>query len=447
MEEPLVDRSAVEIAVAVRSGSDIPLKVLDAFLARIDEVEPRIGAFRSLRRDAVRAEAEELAVRVDLTDLPLAGVPIAVKDNVHVAGESTRDGSAAYPDEPVSQDHAAVDRLRSAGALIVGKSMMPEFGLWPTTDGVFGTTRNPWNTERGAGGSSGGSAAAVAAGMVPLAIGNDGAGSIRIPAGVCGLYGIKPGHGVVPTLEHHWFDMTENGPLATTVGDAALMLSVMAARPDLATVGTPDRRLKIAVSTLPPLRGIHVQREAKEVVLDVADKLAREGHRVMPDDPPYNASARTSAIARWFAGAIEDAQGIDDAQLEKRTRAHLRAGALAMKMGLVKDAQAQKWHQRVAPFFDKYDLVLMPTVAGTALDVGPWKERSWLRNVWTSLNFAPFTGLWNFAPFPAASIPGGSADGLPLGVQIVGPPEAEGLILSLSKEIERLKPWPRHAPL
>lgn len=447
MELPLVEKSALEIAAGVREGRLEPVKVLETFFDRIDEVEPRIGAFRSLRRTAALVEAEELAKRGDLSELPLAGVPVAIKDNIDVMGESTRDGSAAYPDIPASREHELVQRLRAAGALIVGKSAMPEFGIWPMTDSAFGTTRNPWNTERGAGGSSGGSTAAVASKMVPIAHANDGAGSIRIPAATCGLFGIKPGRGVVPTLEHHWFDMAENGPVATSVADAATMLSVMAARPEFAEVSTPDRRLRIAISTRPPLRGMRVAKEAKETVMSVAGTLQREGHRVELEDPPYNAGARNAALARWLAGAVEDAQGKDKKLLEKRTRTHVRAGALALKLNLVRDSQPPKWHERVTPFFDKFDLLITPSLAAPSLDVGPWKDRSWLRNAWASLNFAPFAGLWNFAPYPAATVPSGFMDGHPLGVQVVGGPGREALILSLSLELERLRPWPRHAPL
>ena len=447
MDAPLLEQRAVDIAEAVRDGRSDPLKVVETFLERIEEVDPDIGAFRSLRSEKVRAEAEELAKRSDLSELPLAGVPIAIKDNIDVAGESTRDGSAAYPDEPAAADHELVARLRSAGALIVGKTNLPEFGIWPMTDSVFGTTRNPWDRSKGAGGSSGGSGAAVAAKMVPIAHGNDGAGSIRIPSAINGLFGIKPGHGVVPTLEHHWFDMAENGPIATSVDDAAVMLSVMAARQEFADISTPDRRLNIAVSTRHPLRGMPVGKAMKEAVASIAGMLGREGHRVIPDDPPYNTSARTAALARWLAGPIEDVQEHDRSLLEKRTRAHIRAGALAMKLGLVRDAQAEKWHNRVRPFFDRYDVVLMPVLAHPALDVGPWNERSWVRSTWSALTLAPFAGLWNFAPFPAASIPATQVNGVPVGVQIVGGPGAEKTILQVAKEIERLQPWPRHAPL
>lgn len=446
MHLSMVGLPASEMADAVRAGRVDPLKVVELHLERIDELQPRLGAFRSIRRERALADAEALGRRPDLDALPLAGVPVPIKDNVDVEGEATLNGSSLFPPAPAASDHGLVRRLKDAGAIVVGKTTLPELGLWPTTDGAFGVTRNPWNVDRGPGGSSGGAAAAVSSGMVPVAHGNDGAGSIRIPAAVCGLFGIKPGHGLVPTNECHWFEMTENGPIATTVADAALVLSVMASRPELARVEEPDRRLKIAVSTRPPLRGVKVRREVKDAVLSVAEDLKREGHRVVAEDPPYNASARTAAISRWLAGGLEDAQKVDRSQLQKRTRGQLRAGEVALRVGLVRDSQSERWLRRVTPLFERFDLLLLPTVSSTALDIGPWCERSWLRNAWTALNFAPFTGLWNLAPYPAASVPAGFVDGLPVGVQLVGGPGREPLILSLSKQLERLRPWPRHAP-
>jgi amidase len=283
--------------------------------------------------------------------------------------------------------------------------------------------------------------------MVPIALGNDGAGSIRIPSAVCGTFGIKPGHGLVPQNRCHWYGMTENGPISTTVDDAATMLSVLANKKELAGAQAPDRRLNIALSMRPPLRGVKVDRAVKDAVVEVGEALQREGHRVIPDDPPYNASARTSAIVRWMAGALDDLELVDRSKLERRSRRHLRAGELALRFHLLRDAQAQRWHRRVMPMFDRYDVVLMPTLARVSLDVGPWSERSWLRNVWAALNFAPFTGLWNFAPFPAASVPASIHQGVPVGVQLVAGPGGEATILSLAKHIESVRPWTRHAPI
>lgn len=440
-------RTAAEIAEAVRARREEPAKVVALHLERIDELQPRLGSFRTIRREAALREAEQLGKRSDLEDLPLAGVPVAIKDNIEVRGEPTLHGSEAFSDALADHDHEVSRRLRDAGAVIVGKTNLPELGLWPSTDGRYGIARNPWDTSKASGGSSGGAAAAVSSGMVPIAHGNDGAGSIRIPSAVCGTYGIKPGHGLVPQNRCHWFEMTENGPITTTVHDAATMLAVMAGRPDLAKVDVPDRRLKIALSTKPPLKGLRVDRAVKDAVLSVGEALQHEGHSVIPADPPYNASARTSAIVRWLAGALEDRDLFDRNKLEPRARRHMRAGEIALKLNLLRDTQAERWRKRVGPFFERYDLVILPTVARVSLDVGPWAERGWSRNVWTSLNFAPFTGLWNLAPFPAASVPAGLHEGLPVGVQIVGPPRSESTILALSKQIEDLRPWPRHAPI
>ncbi|NBE52605.1 amidase, partial [Streptomyces boluensis] len=225
-------RTAAEIAAAVHEGTVSPREVLADHLARIDRLDGRVGAFRTVRAEAALAEADAVAARADLDQLPLAGVPVAVKDNLPVRGESTRNGSAATSGAPAERDHVTVARLRAAGAVVIGLTNVPELCVFGTTDGVHGTARNPWDTARTAGGSSGGSAAAVAAGMAPLGLGNDGMGSLRIPAAHCGLVGLKPGAGTVPReLGGGWFGMSENGPLATTVEDARLMLSALTDSP------------------------------------------------------------------------------------------------------------------------------------------------------------------------------------------------------------------------
>jgi amidase len=203
-------RTATEIAAAVREKRATPREVMAEHLARIELLDARVGAFRQLRAAAALAEADEVAARADLAELPLAGVPVAVKDNLAVRGESTRLGSAATSETPADQDHVTVARLRAAGAVVVGLTNVPELCVFGTTEGVHGTARNPWDTTRTAGGSSGGSAAAVAAGMVPIALGNDGMGSLRIPAANCGLIGLKPGFGTVPAGIGHgdWFGMS-----------------------------------------------------------------------------------------------------------------------------------------------------------------------------------------------------------------------------------------------
>ncbi|MGP4089216.1 amidase family protein, partial [Streptomyces sp. KR55] len=192
-----VGRTAVEIAAAVREKRVTPREVMAEHLERIERIDGRVGAFRTVRAKAALAEADEVGARGDLGELPLAGVPVAVKDNLAVRGEAVRIGSAATADTPADQDHVTVARLRAAGAVVVGLTNVPELCVFGTTEGVHGIARNPWDTTRTAGGSSGGSAAAVAAGLVPIALGNDGMGSLRIPAANCGVVTIKPGRGVV----------------------------------------------------------------------------------------------------------------------------------------------------------------------------------------------------------------------------------------------------------
>ncbi|HXJ66728.1 MAG TPA: amidase family protein, partial [Actinomycetota bacterium] len=263
MAGKLVGETAGEIAEAVRSGAATPADAVREHLEQIDAMNNEVGAFLRLRREQALAEADAVAARADLADLPLAGVPIAIKDNVQVEGEPTRFGCPQTPTDPATEDHEVVKRLRGAGAVVVGITRLPELGVWGTTEDVWGVARNPWDLDRTPGGSSGGSAAAVAAAMVPVAHGNDGLGSIRIPAACCGLFGIKPGVGVVPSGvgRTSWRGLAENGPLATTVDDAALVLSVMAGDPSIATVEPPANKLRIAVSTKVPLVGLKVEPE------------------------------------------------------------------------------------------------------------------------------------------------------------------------------------------
>src|SRR3954452_15290402 len=224
-----VGHTAKQIARAVRRGDTTATQVVADHLEQIAISDPSLNAFRVVRAGEAIAEAEKVDDQEDLANLPLAGVPVAVKENTPVAGLPTWHGSAAARSAVAEVDHEVVRRLRGAGAVVVGITRMPEMGLWATTDDPDDATRNPWNLDRTPGGSSGGSAAAVAAGLVPIAQGNDGLGSLRIPAACCGLVGLKPGRGVVPCDlgVDNWFGLTEQGVLTTTVADAALGFSVL----------------------------------------------------------------------------------------------------------------------------------------------------------------------------------------------------------------------------
>ncbi|MGJ5895402.1 amidase [Streptomyces sp. V2] len=442
-----VGRTAAEIAAAVREKRATPREVVAEHLARIERLDGAVGAFRVVRKDAALAEAHELAARDDLGELPLAGVPLAVKDNLAVRGESLRAGSAATPDTPSAEDHVTVARLRAAGAIVVGLTNVPELCVFGTTEGVHGTSRNPWDLARTAGGSSGGSAAAVAAGMVPIALGNDGMGSLRIPAANCGLVTIKPGHGLVPAGigDGDWFGLSENGPLATTVGDARLMLSVLAGT-EVTRPASPGF-LRIAASVRSPVAGTPVSEPYVVAAREAARVLSGAGHRVRRADPPYPLSLAATSLAYWTAGTAVDAQPLDPRLLVRRTRVHAAVGRRFL--GAVRKGVArERLRGRFEPFFAEYDVLLTPALARRAPKSAPWHERGWVRNLLVNSNYSPFTPPWNLTGWPAMAVPLGThPSGVPTAVQLVGKPGSEGQLLRLAEQLEELRPWPRTAPM
>lgn len=284
-------QTAVEIAASVRAGTLDPVTVVQEALDRIAAADGVVGAFRRVRAEEALKEAAEVAARPDLAALPLAGVPVAVKDVTEIAGEFASHGSLAGPSSPASEDGVIAARLRAAGAVLVGLTRVPELCIWPMTDTPDGIARNPWDPTYASGGSSGGSAAAVAAGLVPLAHGSDGMGSVRLPAAMCGLVGLKPGADLL--REGGWFGMSVHGPMATTVADTAVLLSVLADSPSLASVPSPSA-VRIGMSTTVPLLHTPVPRELVAAVSTAAGLLASAGHEVSPAAPRYPAT-RSSA--------------------------------------------------------------------------------------------------------------------------------------------------------
>ncbi|WP_405923008.1 amidase [Streptomyces sp. NBC_00035] len=441
-----VGRTAAEIAAAVREKRVTPREVVTEHLARIELLDARVGAFRALRAEAALAEADELATR-DLSGLPLAGVPVAVKDNLPVRGESNRNGTAASSDTPADHDHVTVARLRAAGAVVVGLTNVPELCVFGTTDGVHGIARNPWDTSRTAGGSSGGSAAAVAAGMVPIALGNDGMGSLRIPAANCGLVGLKPGHGTVPASIGHgdWFGMSENGPLATTVEDARLMFAVLADTEAVRPSGTEAR--KVAVSVRSPLAGVRVTRPYTAAAREAAELLAGAGHQVRRADPPYPLWLSTTSLAHWTAGTAVDAEGLDPRLLARRTRVHAAVGRRFVK-GVREGDRREQLRRRLEPFFAEHDVLVTPALARRGPAAAAWHKRGWLRNLLVNTNYSPLTPPWNLTGWPAMSVPFGTLPGgAPCAVQLVGRPGSELDLLALAGQLEELHPWRRTASM
>ncbi|AUG82172.1 amidase [Kitasatospora sp. MMS16-BH015] len=450
-------RTAVEIAAAVRGGEVSPRQVVTDHLDRIAAVDGRIGAFRTVLGERALREAEALAIRADLAELPLAGVPVAVKDNLAVAGESSRNGSAATPDTPAATDHETVRRLRAAGAVVIGLTNVPELCVFGTTDGVLGTTRSPWDLSRSAGGSSGGSAAAVAAGMVPIALGNDGMGSIRIPSANCGVLGLKPGREVIPAGlgVDGWFGLAENGPIASSAADARLMFEVLADRPvttgaDPGDSQDPADPLRIALSIRCPTPGIPVAPAYAFAVGDTGRVLAAAGHRVAHAEAPYPAWLGAASVARWLAGTAADAAQLDPARLTPRTRRHAAIGRAVARAGLVRPGQRDAWRARLERFFADHDVLVTPALARTPPLAEPWHTRSWAANVLSNTRYAPFSHPWNLAGWPALTLPGGdhptTTARIPLAVQLVAPPGSEDRLLRLAADLESRRPWPRTAP-
>ncbi len=462
----LVGRPATELAARVRSGELSAVAVVQAHLTHIAAVEARIGAFRVVRAQRALAEAAAVDAHPERSRLPLAGVPIAIKDNVAVTGETATDGSLAHQPAPATADHPVVARLRAAGAVVVGITRVPELCLYCATDGPGTVTRNPWNTALSPAGSSGGSAAAVAAGCVPLAHGNDGLGSLRSPAAACGLVALKPGRGVVPSElgADSWSGMAENGALATTVADLALAHAVLAGAGQAAGPPGDDAaaRLTVAVSTRSPLPGVRLDAAGRDAVEAVVVQLRELGHTVVRRDPPMPLGVALGTVARWLAAADSDAQalGLDRPELEPRSRTHARLGRWVRRAGLVRPHTAAAFRSRMTSWFaggaspaggvhdPAVDLLLTPVVSGPPLAARPWHERGFLANVTADARWAPWLSAWNIAALPALVLPAGQrADGLPTAVQLVGPPGAETQLLSVAAELEVRAPWRRHAPV
>jgi len=445
-----VGATAKQISRAVRRGDTTATQVVADHLEQIAISDPSLAAFRVVRAGEAIAEAEKVDDQEDLANLPLAGVPVAVKENTPVAGLPTWYGSAAARSAIAEDDHEVVRRLRGAGAVVVGVTRMPEMGLWATTDGPDEPTRNPWALDRTPGGSSGGSAAAVAAGLVPIAHGNDGLGSVRIPAACCGLVGLKPGRGVIPCdlgLDG-WLGLVENGILATTVADAALGFSVMAGRSPAKLV--EPSKLRVGVSLRSPAAGIRLDGPNREAVATASKLLVGAGHDTVTAEPAYSTRLGLVGLATWFACAYREAEHarLDVKTLQPRTRRHIRLGRTMWKRGWAPQAARDAWREQSIQFFaDKnIDVLLTPALAATPPPADGHAGGSWRRNMLTNMRYAPYAAPWNIAGLPAIVVPIGlRPDGLPVGVQLVGPPDSELLLLAIAGQFEVANPWPRHA--
>ncbi|MER7988942.1 amidase [Streptomyces noursei] len=451
-------------ARALADGRVTATALVQRCLDRIAATQETVNAFRRVRAEAALAEAAEADRRLaDGERLPLLGVPVAVKDDTDVAGEPTAFGCAGvFPPKP--HDAEVVRRLRAAGAVIVGKTNACELGQWPFTEGpAFGDTRNPWNLAHTPGGSSGGSAAAVAAGLVPAALGTDGAGSVRIPAAWSHLVGIKPQRGRIST----WPDpeafqgITGIGPLARTVQDAALLLDVASGNhagdlhrpPAIAAheaAGRDPGRLRIALAWKPPTtftrKPLHP--DVRTAVTAVARTLAGLGHFVEEAEPDYGLVG-LSFVPRATAGVGEWAARVPDPRLlDRRTREAARLGRLLGGPPLRRARAAERRQQRrIGALFGRYDVLLTPTTATPPPRVGTLARLSGWQTDRAMIAACPYAWPWNVLGWPGISVPAGfSADGLPLGAQLLGPAHAEPRLISLAAQLQDALRWHERHP-
>jgi amidase len=446
---------AAEQARLIRAGEVSAREVLEATLARIDRLDPTLNAYRTVLAERALLDADQADGRRGAGDAsrPLLGVPVAIKDDVDVAGEATAWGTAAHAG-PVARDAEVVRRLRAAGAIIVGKTLVPELTMLPATDTTtFGSVRNPYDLNRTPGGSSGGSAAAMAAGLCGVALGSDGAGSIRNPSAWTGLFGLKPTRDRVPVAPHDdaWQGLSVNGPMARRVADAALFLDATtsaagsSAFSDAAASADPGR-LRIAVSTKAPPGALpRLGREERQAVRDTAELLRGLGHEVVERDPDYPAGL-------WWAGIVRIARGVGDdvgtymphpERLEPRTR-NVAAIGRALPGGLVRWSRSSEAEQaaRLARLWDDVDVLLTPAAADGPYRVGVvgrWGTATYLARGSERLTWMP---AWNVTGQPAASVPATlDDDGLPVGVQLVGRHGEDERLVALAAQLERARPW------
>jgi amidase len=449
----------------VRKGEVSATELVGFYLDRIQRLDPQLNAFRKVFAERAMLEAEQAEARVRAgEERPLLGVPVAIKDEVDVMGEVNTHGTDGFT-EPAAADSEMVRRLREAGAIIVGLTLLPEMAICGFTESAtYGVTRNPWNPQRTPGGSSGGSGAAVAAGLVPIASAGDGAGSIRIPASSCGLFGLKPSRGRVSLapLTEGWRGMAVLGCLSRSVLDTALWLDVVSGgsaeaeappppdRPFVESAQTPPGKLRVAYSTLAPraMMPPTVSAEAKQAVADAAELLRGLGHEVTPRDPDWGGIGDTIS-ARFLKGVAETVEEVPHPErLESRTRGFGRLGKILPEPLYQKAMERRPAEQaRVNAIFDHCDVLLMPVMGGTALPIRRWEGKGALQTVLGMGRFYPYCVPWNHLGNPAMAVPAGfSPDGMPLSIQVIGRRGDEATLLSLAAQIEAERPWADRRP-
>ena len=476
--EELLWAGADAQARALAAGELTAPELLAAVLRRIDAVQPAINAFRVVCAEQAERDAAQAQRRLAAGErAPLLGVPVAVKDDTDVAGITTCQGADPAPQRPAARDSEVVGRLRAAGAVVVGKTNVPELTIWPFTESLHhGATRNPWALDRAPGGSSGGSAAAVAAGVVGLAHGSDGAGSIRIPASWCAVVGLKPTRGLVPTapVAHDWYRMVHYGPLARDVASAARYLDACAPAGDgaqgyLDALAQPLPPLRVAVSRHSPPGSLPALRRVERAAFERAAALLSDaGHDLRELDPSVPATAAAQVLGRYLRGIRDTARGVPPgSRLEPRTRGMARLGGLVPPRLLRASLRGEPaLAHRVLAIFDEVDVVLQPGPSSPPSVIGEYASAGALRTLGAAIMKVPFLPLWNLVGNPVLAAPvmggravtpdgdqsaGGAAAGaqaadLPAGVQLVGPPGSERTLLRLALQLEQATGWATRRP-
>jgi aspartyl-tRNA(Asn)/glutamyl-tRNA(Gln) amidotransferase subunit A len=465
--QDLAWRSALELAALIRDKQLSPVELTVALLARIEALDPELNAFCLVTAETARVAAREAEIAV-MKGEPLGalhGVPVSLKDVLFTRGLRTTGGSRLFDELVPEEDTAAVGRLKAAGAVILGKTNTSELGHKGITDNpLFGRTRNPWNPALTPGGSSGGAAAAVAAGLGPIALGTDGGGSVRVPAAFCGLVGLKPSFGRVPQNPAFpgWEHVGHSGPLARTVRDAAAVLDVIAGGDDRDRTSLPREPGSYVEACDADVRGLHVAwtpdlgyAAVDDRVLEVCGNAAAAfeeqlGCHVEVVNPGWENPEEIfgTIVAAQFYAAWGDELPAREADLDASLVRFLRrGGAVTAREYLKAMAQVAAYWQEAQTFLARFDLLLTPTTAVPPFPLGTGVPREIAGREVSRLGWMPFTYPFNLTGQPAVSVPAGfTEDGLPIGLQIVGRRHADRTVLAAAAAFEAACPWRDRRP-
>ena len=460
MNTSLIWSSALELHDMIIHGDISAVDLVETILERIDKINPEINAIITFNEHA-REEAEKADKDMKKGfEKPLSGIPVTIKDNIYTKGLRTTYGSLLLKDFIPDEDAVVVERLKEAGAIIIGKTNLPEFALVAITDNpLFGVTRNPWNLERTPGGSSGGSAAAIASGLGPVSVGNDGGGSIRIPSSFCGTYGFKPSTGTVPGYPFlpMFIGLATDGPITRYVSDAALLMDIISGPDyrDKLSVGIPKKKflsnlnapmdnVKIAFS--PDLGYAVVDPEVEKLTRKAVFEFSDLGAEVEEVDISI-----TNLEQELTLKVVAEVVSYMKNKLEEWKKVAFKPYLTFLEMAnyitytdylKIEDKTMKLWHEVMAIFKD-YDFLITPTVAVPAFKITEHMGPSSIAGKSIGpIGWMPFTYPFNFTGQPAANIPIGlNKDKLPVGMQIVGRPYEDVSVLKLSKKYEEKYPW------